>query len=132
MSNKRGISAAVEIIVGIVLIVCSMFGLVDEFWSGMGTSLLIIGIIFMIKALKYNINSDYREKYDIEISDERNKYISLKAWAWAGYLFVYAGGIGTILFKIVGKEDLMMTAATGVCIIMILYWFSYMVLKKKY
>ena len=132
MKKERLIASILEIIVGAALLICSMFELVDEFWSGMGTSLLIIGIIFLIRNIKYKTNEEYREKIDIESNDERNKYISLKAWAWAGYLFVMIGAVGVIVFKLIGKEDLMMMASLSVCLIMVFYWISYTFLKKKY
>ena len=132
MKKERFIASILEIIVGAALLICSMFELVDEFWSGMGTSLLIIGIIFLIRNIKYKTNEEYREKIDIESNDERNKYISLKAWAWAGYLFVMLGAVGVIVFKLIGKEDLMMMASLSVCLIMVFYWISYTFLKKKY
>ena len=132
MRKEKLIVSIIEIIVGGALLMSSLFGVVDEFWSGMGTSLFIIGVIFLCKNIKYNTNEEYREKLDIETNDERNKYISLKAWAWAGYIFVLLGGVGTIIFKLIGKEDLMMMASASVCLIMILYWISYTVLKKKY
>lgn len=132
MKKERLIASILEIIVGAALLICSMFELVDEFWSGMGTSLLIIGIIFLIRNIKYKTNEEYREKIDIESNDERNKYISLKAWAWAGYLFVMLGAVGAIVFKLIGKEDLMMMASLSVCLIMVFYWISYTFLKKKY
>ena len=132
MKKERLIASIVEIIIGAALLICSMFGVVDEFWSGMGTSLLIIGIIFLIRNIKYKTNEEYREKIDIESNDERNKYISLKAWAWAGFLFVMLGAVGTIVFKLMGKEDLMMMASLSVCLIIVFYWISYNILKKKY
>ena len=132
MRKEKLIVSIIEIIVGGALLISSLFGVVDEFWSGMGTSLFIIGVIFLSKTIKYKTNEEYREKIDIEKNDERNKYISLKAWAWAGYIFVLLGGVGTIIFKLIGKEDLMMVASASVCLIMILYWISYTVLKKKY
>ena len=132
MNKKRLISSIVEILIGATLIAASIFGIVDEFWSGMGTSLLLIGILFLIRAIKYNTNDGYREKWDIEVNDERNKYLKLKSWAWAGYLFVISGAIGTIVFKLAGREDLMMMASGSVCYVMILFWISHTFLKKKY
>ena len=132
MRKEKLIASLIEIVVGGVLLTCSLFGVVDEFWSGMGTSLFIIGVIFLIKNIKYKTNEEYREKLDIQTNDERNKYISLKAWAWSGYIFVLLGGIGTVVFKLIGKEDLMMMSSASVCLIMILYWISHTILKKKY
>lgn len=132
MMKKRLMASILEIIIGFALVAASMFGVVDEFWSGMGTASLIIGILFLFRAIKYKTNDDYKEKYDIEINDERNKYLSMKAWSWAGYLFVMIAACGTIVLKLAGREDLMMIASGSVCLVMVLYWISYMVLKKKY
>ena len=132
MKNKRLITSIVKIVVGLILMICSMLGLVDEFWSGMGTALFIVGIIFLIKTMKYMSNQEYHEKVDIELNDERNKYISLKAWAWSGYLFILISAVGAIGFKLAGKEDMMMMASACVSLIMVIYWISYTILKKKY
>ena len=89
-------------------------------------------ILNIIRVVKYKKNDEYREKWAIEVNDERNKYLRLKSWAWAGYLFVMSGAIGTIGFKLAGKEDLMKMASYSVCYIMILFWISNIFLRKKY
>lgn len=132
MDKKRWIVSVVEISIGVVLIVCSALGMVDEYWNTFGITLCVVGIVFGVRVIKYKTNEEYREKWDIEAGDERNKYISLKSWAWAGYLFVLSGAVGTIIFKMIGREDMMKMASAGVCFIMILRWISYVVLKKKY
>ena len=131
MNNKRFIVSIIEIVVGTSLIIGSFMG-VDEYWSGMGTAFLVVGILNIIRVVKYKKNDEYREKWDIEVNDERNKYLRLKSWAWAGYLFVMSGAIGTIGFKLAGKEDLMKMASYSVCYIMILFWISNIFLRKKY
>ena len=130
--KEKLIASILEIIIGLALIVVSMFGVVDEFWSGMGTASLIVGILFLVRAVKYKTNHEYKEKCDIQINDERNKYLSMKAWSWAGYLFVMIAACATVMLKLAGKEDLMMISSGSVCLVMVLYWISYMVLKKKY
>ena len=132
MDNKRFIASIVEIIIGFVLIACSIYGVVDEYWNGMGVALLVVGVVFLIRQFRYKTNDEYREKYDVERSDERNRYISGKAWAWAGYLFVMIAALASIMLKLVGKEELMLMASGSVCLIIILYWISYMILRKKY
>lgn len=132
MNNKRFVASIVEIVIGAILIACSFYGIVDEYWNGMGVALLVVGIIFLIRQFKYKTNEEYREKYDVERSDERNRYLLGKAWAWAGYLFVISGAIGSIAFKLAGREDLMMLSSFSVCYIVILYWISLTILKRKY
>ena len=131
-NKKRRISSIVEILIGVALIVASIFGAVDEYWTGMGTSLLLVGVLFFIRTIKYNTNDEYREKLDIEVSDERNRYLKLKSWAWVGYLFIISAAVASIGFKIAGREDLMMMASWSVCYIIILYWISNVFLRRKY
>lgn len=132
MSNKYLIATVVEIALGIGFVVAGLSGLVDGFWSGAGSGLLGVGIAQLIRLIRYNTNAEYKESYDTEAKDERNRFLAMKAWSWAGYLFVLIAGVGTFGFKIAGKEDLMMACGLGVCLILILYCISYFVLKRKY
>lgn len=132
MDNKRFIVSIVEIIIGVISIGCSVLGIVDEFWSSMGAAMLVVGVAFLIRQIKYKTNEEYREKYDVERSDERNRYLSGKAWAWAGYLFVMIAAVATIMLKLTGREELMLMASGSVCLIVLLYWVSYVILKRKY
>ena len=130
--KKRFIVSIFWIVLGAALLICGICNIVDDFWCGMGTALLIIGVIDLIRLFRYLRNKEYRENVDTQVNDERNKFISMKAWSWAGYLFVLIAAIGTIVFKLLGLEDYMMIASSSVCIIMILYWICYLVLRKKY
>ncbi len=132
MMKKNLIASILEIIIGLALVVGALFGAVDEYFSGMGTSLLLVGILNLIRVIKYSSNDEYREEWDIKVNDERNKYLKLKSWAWAGYLFVISGAVASIGFKVMGKEDLMMMASGSVCLVMVFYWISYTILRKKY
>lgn len=132
MRKARLISSILEIVIGVVLCVCYFANLIDEFWSGMGVALIVVGAIFLLRNIKYQTNEKYREEIDVQNSDERNKFLSLKAWSWSGYLFVIIAAVGTIIFKFVGKEELMMLSSGAVCLIVFLYWISYIILRKKY
>lgn len=128
----RLLTSIAEIILGVVLTVCGGIGLTDEYWSGMGTALLVIGILQLIRHIRYKTNESYRQNVDTERNDERNKYLSLRAWAWSGYLYVLIAALGTIALKLADKEELMRLASGSVCLIVLLYWISYMILRKKY
>lgn len=132
MRKVRLIASVLEVIIGITLLICSFLNLVDDFWSGFGVSFIIIGALFLFRNVRYYTNKEYQQEIDIQTDDERNKYLSLKAWSWAGYLFVIIAAVGTLVFKFVGREDLMMLCSGTVCLIVSLYWISYMILRKKY
>ena len=120
------------VVFGAVLFTCGIFDIVDSFWSGMGGALIAVGGIRVVQQVKFRKNPEYREKIETETKDERNKFISLNAWAWSGYAFVLLNAIGTIAFKIAGNESLSMYCSTMVCIVLILYWVFYLILRKKY
>lgn len=131
-TNKRFISCIVEIVIGLILITCSLAGVLDEFWCGCGTGLIAVSSIFLFRQIKYKTNTEYKESVDVERNDERNKYLAMKAWSWAGYIFVILAAISTIVLKLTGHEEGMMITSASVSLIVLLYWISFMILKKKY
>jgi uncharacterized membrane protein len=131
MNNKRFIASIVEIILGFALWICSAIGLVDSYWGGMGGGLMGVGIVFLIRSIRYKRDPEYKEEYDVEMNDERNKFIRLKAWSWAGYMYMMIAAVGSIVFKLMGREDLMFFCSGSVCLVLVLYLISYVIVKNK-
>lgn len=132
MSKKRIAVQILEILVGVILLGLGIAGKVDEFWSGMGGALIGIGAMYLIQTVRYHKNEAYRENMDTERSDERNKFLSMKAWQLTGGWCVIIAAVGTFVFKFAGKEDLMMLCSGIVCLMVTLYWVFYLYLRKKY
>ena len=120
------------VVLGAALTVCFIAGVLESYWYSFGISLLTVGSLQLLRQRRYRKNEAYREKVDTETQDERNKFIANKAWAWAGYAFVMIAAVASIAFKIAGREDLMMFCSCSVCLMVLLYWGSYMILKRKY
>ena len=131
-TEKRFYLNIVYVVIGAALLACGIFEIVDSFWSGMGGALIGVGAIRIYQYIKFRKNPEYREKIEIEANDERNKFLSGRAWAWAGYIFVILNAIGTIAFKIAGNESLSQYCSYMVCIVLVLYWVCYLILRKKY
>ena len=133
MKNGRRIVAyIVYMVLGLALMVLGILEIVDPFWSGMGGALIAVGVIRMIHILRYRYDEAYRENMEIETKDERNRFIRNKAWAWAGYLFVVIAAISSSVLKLLGQDLLSIAAGLAVCILVLLYWGCYLILKKKY
>ena len=132
MNNKRLIASIVEIVLGIVLTVCGALGVVDSYWSGMGSALIVVGAIFLIRQIRYKTDKTYQENVDVANHDERNRYIGMKAWSWAGYLFVMLSAVASIALKIARLDLYSQIAGFAVCILVVLYWICYLILRKKY
>ena len=133
MKNKLRVRfAIVYIILGAMLLGLQFAGIVDDFWGGMGTAFMFIGVLFLYRSIKYKTNESYRENVDTQVNDERNRFIAMKAWSWAGYLFVLVSAAASIVLRIMGMNDMSFLASMCVCAILVLYWISYIVLKRKY
>ena len=124
--------SVIWMILGMTLFVLGLMELVDEFWAGMGSALVTVGVLQMIKYYRLSRNEKYREKMEIEMKDERNHFIRNKAWAWTGYLFVLIVSMCTIVFHLFGQNVLSMASGMAVCLMLNLYWISYFILRKKY
>ena len=131
-NNRRMILSIVWIVLGASLLGANLTGLLGDYWGGLGGGLLGVGVFQVIRNVRYLSNPTYREKVDTTNSDERNRFLAGRAWAWAGYLYVLTAAIATIVFQIIGKTELATAAGISMCIIMVFYWLSYLYLQKKY
>ena len=117
---------------GTVLLVLGIAEVVDAFWSGMGSGLLVVSAVRLVGLCRLHKDESYREKVETEISDERNRFIRNKAWAWAGYLFILITSVAVIVLRVM-EQNLLSTVACGaVWLMLILYWGAYFILRKKY
>ncbi len=129
---KRMVLSILWIIVGAVILGFALFGKLDEFWSGFGGALVAVGVLQLIRHIRYRTNEEYKEKVDVEVNDERNKYLSSQAWAWTGYIFVLCAAVGTITFRVMGKDELCSLCAVAISLMCVIYFVTYMILKRKY
>ena len=132
MRDKRYVTSIIYLILGFVLIGLGFAEVIDSFWSGMGGALFAVGVIRLVRTYRFLKDEQFREKIEIEEADERNHFIRNKAWAWAGYLFVMITAVGSIILKICGQDLLSILASGAVCLVLVLFWVSYMILRRKY
>lgn len=130
--DKRIIANTIYIVLGVAFLVLGILEVIDAFWSGMGSALIAIGTLRIVQFYRFRKDETYREKVEIELKDERNQFLRIRAWSWAGYLFILIAAVSTIVFKLLGQDLLSIAAGAAVCLMILLYWFSYLILQKKY
>ncbi len=130
--NRRMWVYVVYLVLGAVLFGCGVTGVVDEFWSGLGGGFIGVAVMQLIRWFRYHKNEEYREEVDTARGDERNKFLAMKAWSWAGYFYILIAAVGVLAFKLLGQDELMQLCAFSVCLIVLLYWLSWLYLRKKY
>lgn len=133
MKNDRRILASIlYVFLGTVLLILGVAEVTDAFWSGMGSALIAVGVIRIVQFFRFRKDDSYREKVAIEMTDERNCFLRNKAWAWSGYLFILIAAVSTLVCKLLGQDLLSMASGFAVCLLALLYWICYLVLRKKY
>jgi len=132
-NNKRLVLSIFWIIFGVTLFILSINEVINSaLYSGMGGALMAVGILQVIRNLKYRKDSTYKEKIDIEFTDERIKYLRMKSWSWAGYLVVLIESIAAVVAAILGHHIIQQVLLYSICLIVSIYWISYLILSKKY
>ena len=131
-NGRKLLSPVIEIVLGAALIIVSKLFDLDSVWLGMGSALIAVGTLQLFLGLRYRADADYRERTDTEAADERNQFIRARAWVWAGTCFVLVGGVLTVLFQILGKQEYATLCGSGVSLLVLFYWISFLILRKKY
>ena len=132
-NNKRLALTVFWIVLGAVLVVLTVTEVLDSsIYSGMGGALMAVGTLQLIRAVKYRKDSEYKEKVDTELGDERNRFLRMKSWSWAGYFTILIEGIGAIVAMVLGERTVQLVLSYSVCLVLVIYWIAYVILSKKY
>ena len=67
------------------------------FYGGTGFGLAASGVISIIRNLQYLRNPELKEKRRIYETDERNRMLGLRSWAYAGYAMLFILYIGILV-----------------------------------
>lgn len=131
-TGRNVIGYIICIVLGLTLVFLGYTEMIDSYWSGMGSGVIAVSVVQLVRLHRFRKDKVYREKVETEVSDERNRFIRNKAWAWAGYLFILIAGISCIVLKVMGQDLLSLAASYAVCLILLLYYGAYLVLRNKY
>lgn len=131
-SNKKMIYYMIMAVVGLILVFLGCLELLDSFWSGFGGGLAGVGIVRLFGFARYRNDEDYARKKDIQQNDERNHFIANQAKLWCFYLTIIGLGIAVIVFRVLGNESYSYLCAMIECLILVVYWIAYLILRNKY
>jgi len=69
---------------------------------------------------------------NVENNDERNRFLAEKARSMTFYYSILIEAIGIIVLRILDYDEPSTIIGFAICIQLIIYWLSYLWLKKKY
>lgn len=132
-NNQKLLISSLWVVAGVALCAASFAGkLPSDMWSGMGGGLIGVGIVQIIRNLKYRSNPEYQQKIDIAANDERNRYLRMMAWSWTGYIFVIASAVISLILLIMGEKTISQILGLCMCAELVIYCVSYLAVGKKY
>lgn len=132
-NNKKLLLSVLWILAGAALLVLSITEVLKEaVYAGMGGALVAVGVLQVVRNLRYRKDEEYREKVDTEVGDERLSFIRMKSWSWTGCALIVIEGIGSIVAIALGQRTIQLVLAYSVWLILVIYWISYLVLSRKY
>ncbi len=132
-NNKKLLLSIFWILAGAALLVLTVAEVLKEpVYAGMGGALIAVGVLQTIRNVRYRKDAEYREKVDTEVNDERMSFIRMKSWSWTGYLLILIEGIGVIVALAIGQHTVRLVLSYSVCLILVIYWVSYLILSRKY
>lgn len=101
----------------------------EGFYAGVGGGLLGAGIVTAIKNWRYLKNPELKKKHEILETDERNRMLGLRCWAYAGYTFFFAIYVGILIAGFVSKTVLI-TLLMVLAVFALLLFIFRLVLQK--
>ena len=132
-NNKRLVLSVFWIVLGITLMILSIAEVLDDsVYSGMGGALTAVGALQLMRNLKYRRDPEYREKIDTELGDERNRFLQMKSWSWAGYIAVMVQAVASVAAYFMGQRTVQLVLWYSICLLALAYWVSWMILSRKY
>lgn len=119
-------------ITGVVLFLLPLFGVMDEFWSGMGAGLVGVSVVRLLQIARYKKDEDYAERVSVSNGDERNRYVAEKARSRGFYYSLLLECIGVILLRVFEQPEYSTLLGLLVCAQLLIYWGTWFYLRKKY
>ena len=121
------------IALGLILVIADAVNHFENyFFSSFGFALVIMGILRIIRHRKTMRNDQSIRKQELAESDERTRMIAERARSWAFSLSITGAGIVVIVLSLLGQHEEALPFAWYVCGMVILYWISYFMIRKKY
>ncbi len=103
----------------------------NDYLSSFGFALIVVGAVRVRNYFLINKNEETLKKHEIAETDERNIAIANKAKSIAFIIYIIAMGISIIVLQILHKSELASVLSGTMCFLLLVYWISYFIIRKK-
>ena len=131
--KQRFVIALSYILLGTVLLAAAFAGKSDNyFFSAFGFALMVMGILRLLRYRKVTASEQTMRKQELTESDERFRMMAERARSWAFSLSITGAGIVVIVLSLLGQHEEALPFAWYVCGMVVMYWISFIIIRKKY
>ncbi len=128
----RLFTAIAYIVLGAAMIIISLaIKTENEFISSFGFALIFVGIARIRKHMLITKNDETVKRQEIAETDERNIYIANKAKTFTFSLYIIISCLAAIVLQFFDVSLLSQYIFLSVCLLLIIYWVSYFIIRKK-
>ena len=129
---RKNVWYIVLLIIGAALVLSGSFNYIDEFWSGMGCSLIAVSLLRLILFVRYKKDPEYAKRVDISNEDERVGFVAVKAQSWTLSVSVWILCLLGILLRVIGYAAEAQICFYIVCGMLVIYLICHVVASKRF
>ncbi|RGY97823.1 hypothetical protein [Clostridium sp. AM58-1XD] len=98
---------------------------IPGFYSGTGVGLIAAGVITVLRNIRYLKDPELNKKRKIYETDERNRMLGLRCWAYTGYTMMITLYIGILVSGFISLTVLtvLMTVAAFYAVLLLIFRF---------
>ena len=131
--KQRFYIAISYIVLGLILTLAVLISKTENYFlPAFGIALLIMGVMRLIQHRRITKDETTMRQRELTETDERNIMMAERARSWAFSLSMMIAGIAVIILSVLGYHDLVQPLAWFVCLMTLLYWLCWMVIRRKY
>ena len=104
----------------------------NDFGLVFGIAMLIMGILRIFQYRRITSSDQSIKERQMVETDERNKMIAERARSWAFSLYFLLSGITVIILSFLGRHEIATPISYSVLLLVVFYWVSYLILRRKY
>ena len=124
--------AIIYVALGIMMIVGANISKSNgEYISSWGLALTVCGFVRIRNYFMITKNEETMRKQRVAETDERNLAIVNKARSVTFYVYVLCAGAAVIVLSVLEKHEPAKIIAYSVCVLMVIYWVSYFIIKRR-
>ena len=113
---------------------CALFcglALKNEYISVLGAALITVGALQMVKYFRITRSEESVRSREIKEKDERNVSIAHRAKSMAFSMYILLACAASIVLGIMGRAQIAQVLSGNVCVMLVIYWVSYFIIRNK-